>query len=146
MTWILWIEIIYIVLFSGYMIASFVALIVNYRLKKKGYSGIEWKECFFPIKHLSFTIGYIVSLIPWWIMDQYVMRFYDDQCRLCILQRECKVNGVKGCGCDPYKKACSPFEKCSFDNYGPIIFNKVKAINHLLNIKYKIKVTYGADK
>lgn len=145
MTWILWIEIIYLVLISGYLIASFTALIVNYRLKKKNYTGIEWKECFFPIKHFSFAIGYIVSLIPWWVMDQYAMRFYDPECRICILQRECRLNGVKGCGCDPYKKACSPFEKCSFNNYYPIIFNKTKAINHLSNIKYKIEVKYGTN-
>ncbi len=145
MTWLIWIKIAYLVLLGGYLIACVVAIDVNNNLKRNGYTGIPLKECFFPSKHFSFAIGYIVSLIPWWVMDQYAMRFYDPQCRTCILQRECRVNGVKGCGCDPYKKACSPFEKCSFNNYGPIIFNKVKAIIHLSKIKYKIEVKYGSD-
>lgn len=145
MTWIIWIEIIYLILFSGYLIASISALIVNYRLKKNNYKGIEWRECFFPIKHLSFIVGYIVSLIPWWIMDQYAMRFYNINCRKCIINKNCQFNGNNGCGCDPYKKACSPFETCSFKFYGPIIFNRKKAINHLSNIKYKIEVKYGTD-
>lgn len=138
-------KVLYLVLLSGYLIASITALIVNRNLKKNNYTGISWKECFSPKKHLSFAVGYIVSLIPWWIMDQYAMRFYDIQCGQCIKQKECMVNGVKGCGCDPYKKACSPFEKCNFDNYFPIIFNKQKAIIHLSKIKYKIEVKYGTN-
>lgn len=142
---IFWIKIIYLILFFSYLLTSFIAMYVNYGLKKKNYTGIEWKECFFPTKHFSFVIGYIISLIPWWIMDQYAMRFYDPECSVCIKRRSCERNGIKGCGCDPYKKACSPFEKCSFDNYFPIIFNKQKAINHLSNIKYKIEVKYGTN-
>ena len=145
MDWIHWAKITYLILLGGYLFACILAIDVNNNLKSKGYTGIPLKECFFPSKHFSFLVGYTVSLIPWWIMDQYAMRFYDPECRICILKKSCERDGVKGCGCDPRKKACSPFEKCSFDNYGPIIFNKQKAINHLSNIKYKIEVKYGTN-
>lgn len=127
-----------------YMISVISALIFNAKLKMDKFDGIHWKECFSPLKHLSFMLGTIIAQIPWWIMDQYVMRFYDDECRVCIEEGLCiDPDTKKSCGCNARKKAASPFEKCKKNNFDKIIFNKEEAINHLKNTNYKIKVIYG---
>ena len=118
-----------------YLIACISALIVNYRLKEDGFDGILWYECFLPTKHLSYILGFTISLIPWWIIDQYAIRFYHKKCGVCIKKKKCIQNGEQGCGCDPFSKACSPFESCHFGHYGPIIFNKAKAIAKLSKFK-----------
>ena len=126
---------------ASYLIFSLSAVWYNRSLKKQGFTGLKYKECFDPRKHLSILLGFLFSvLIPKHVFDQYALRFYDDQCRKCIETGVCTLNGEKGCGCDPWKKALSPFETCSFHNYGPIIFNKKKAIDFLLNVtKFEIK-------
>ncbi|MFZ1704316.1 MAG: hypothetical protein WAT79_08210 [Saprospiraceae bacterium] len=137
-------EVAYLVLFSLYMIASIVAVIMNFNLKKNGFEGIKYSECFSPKKHFSFFVGYTISLIPMYIIDQYVLRFYDPVCEACIRTGECTDGeGNKGCGCDPKAKACSPFEKCSFNYWGPIEFNRKKAIELLYNKNCKISIEYG---
>ena len=137
-------EWLYIALFGLYAFACIVALRVNYKLKSNGFSGIRYKECFFPDKHFSFFIGYLISLIPLYIIDQYALRFYDPVCSNCIVSGTCvNEDGEKGCGCNPKAKACSPFETCSFFYWGPIIFNKNKAEEHLKNLNYKILVEYA---
>lgn len=134
-----------VLLVAGYFFATIVALVYNKRLKRNGFTGIPWKECFFPEKHFSFLIGYFVSKIPKHIIEQYVLRFYDDECQKCYKSGEClhRITKKKTCGCDPYKKACSPFEKCSNSYWGLIIFNKSKAEAFLKSLKYKISITYG---
>jgi hypothetical protein len=126
---------IFVIIVSIYIIACMSSLIVNYKLKLDGFTGILWYQCFSPLKHFSFVLGYTISIIPWWIRDQYALRFYNKKCGICIKKKECIQNGVKGCGCDPFSKACSPFESCRFGHYGPIIFNKTKAIAKLSNFK-----------
>ena len=127
-----------------YGIAVISALLFNAKLKREKFDGIHWKECFSPIKHLSFILGTIIAQIPWWVMDQYVMRFYDDNCRVCIEDGLCiDPDTKKSCGCNARKKVSSPFEVCKKGNFGKIIFNKEEALNHLNSIKYKIKVVYG---
>lgn len=127
----------------GYLIATITALFYNRHLKSQKFDGISWIECFSPLKHLSFILGTIISWIPWWIREQYVLRFYHDECRICIQTRHCvDPSGRSHCGCDAFKKACSPLESCKRKKYGKIIFNKKKAIEFLESTNYKIKVTY----
>lgn len=141
---IIYFEIAYLVLFFGYCIATISALVVNYRLKKDGFEGIKYSECFSPLKHFSFIVGFLISRIPMYVIDQYVLRIYDPVCKNCIRSGICTDGqGNKGCGCNPYAKACSPFETCSFYFWGPIIFNKKKAEEHLKNLNHKIIIEYA---
>lgn len=141
---IYYLEILYLIFFLPYFVACFVAIFLNYRLRKSGFEGIEYKECFYPYKHFSFFIGYLISLIPMYVIDQYAIRFYDPVCSNCIKTGTCTDGeGNKGCGCDPKAKACSPFEKCSFDFWGPIEFNRERALLLLNKKNCKIVVEYG---
>ena len=120
------------------------ALIYNSRLKQQRFDGIPWKECFDPRKHLSFILGSLIALIPWWVIEQYVMRIYDDECRKCISHGLCVDSDTrKTCGCPAWKKICSPLESCKKKRFGPIIFNKEKALIHLSQTNHKISVKYG---
>ena len=126
--------ILYIILgvFSLYVLAVVLALLTNRSLKKKEYQGIPWKECFYPSKHLSFFVGFVIGLIPQHILIQYSIRFLSKKCRDCQKSGEClNYFGKKTCGCHPYKKACSPWEKCINGVYGPIIWNKKKAWEYI---------------
>lgn len=128
-----------------YFLFASCALWVNYKLLKDGFKGIPWVECFNPKKWISFFIGNVFYyLVPLWILDQYVIRFYSENCRNCIEKEVCIYNGEKGCGCNAYKKACSPLEQCSFNFYGPIILNKKEANKFLSNIKLTLKIESNA--
>lgn len=133
-------KIMYFLLFV-YLLSTALALYTNSRLIRDEFKGIPWKECFYPSKHFSFIVGNVFYyIVPLWILDQYVIRFYNENCRKCIESEVCTFNGKKGCGCNAYKKACSPLEQCSFDFYGPIIFNKKEAKEFLSSIKLTIKI------
>lgn len=127
------------ILFVGYLVAVVSALYTNSKLKKKGYTGIPNKECWYPSKHFSYAVGFFISLIPHHVLIQYAIRFATEKCRDCQKKGFClDFHGNKTCGCDPYKMACSPFEKCKNGNYLPIIWNKKKAWEYINSINPNI--------
>lgn len=128
-----------LLLVSLYFLISLEALWFNDKLKKEGFTGIPTVQCFNPLKWVSVFFGYTMKwLIPQHIFEQYVLRFYDEECRVdCMLKGKCIT-----CGCDAIAKGWSPKEKCSNNNWGPIVFNKRKY--KALRDKYpvNIKITY----
>lgn len=126
-----------VISFWVYVIAVISALNYNNKLKKEGYTGIPWEECFQPKKHFSFLVGWTIGLIPKHILIQYSMRFLARHCQICQMTGVCvnEFTGNKTCGCDPFKMACSPFEKCKNGHYGKIIWNKKKAWEYLNKVK-----------
>jgi|SRR5690606_2681927 len=123
--------------FLLYVVAVITALKYNQKLKRGGYTGIPWEQCFHPKKHFSFLVGWVLSLIPRHIVVQYSIRFLSNPCQTCQDSGTCLniQTGAKTCGCDPYKMACSPFESCKNSRYGPIIWNKEKAWEFINKVK-----------
>ena len=99
------------------------ALIYNAYNKNKGMDGIPWGECFSIFKMMSFVIGWSISFIPTHILDQYVIRLYSKECRNCFKLGECSNEENELCGCPPYQKACSPFERCR-GYWDPVVFDR----------------------
>lgn len=121
-----------------YVLGVISALIFNYDIKKaKGSKGIEWIECFSPVKMFSVVLGGIMyMIIPMHVFEQYVLRFYDDHCReACLLG-----NGGKciSCDCNTRAKMWSPLEKDSKNNWGKIIWSKKRYAE--LRKKYPLKI------
>lgn len=121
----------YLIVFSLYIVSVIIALIINNKNKKIGLKGIDVIECFNPFKFLSVAYGYLLKLlIPHHVFEQYVLRFYDEDCSVCIENGKCiggKVCGSEcGCGCDVFAKMYSPLEKDSGGNWDSIVFNKDK--------------------
>lgn len=107
-----------------YLLGTVTALIYNRALKGYGLKGIGYKQCFNPLKQFSVILGFSLSLIPDHIIEQYVLRLYDTDCRA-----ECYLgNGGKcvSCGCNTKAKMCSPFEMDSKDRWGRIEWSKEK--------------------
>lgn len=117
------------------------ALWANYKLKKKGLTGIKYSECINPLKHFSVLLGFLLYiLIPQHIFEQYVIRFYDDYCRqTCLLNNDGKCIE---CGCNTAAKMWSPLEADSRNNWGKIIFSKKKYYEHRNNYPIKIQVKF----
>ena len=129
------------ILLGGYLFGMLSALSYNFWIKREGANGIEWKQCFNPIKHFSVAIGFIMTLIPQHIFEQYVLRVYDDYCRPnCLLGNEGKCDS---CGCSTYAKMMSPLEKDSRGNWGTIIWSKKKYKEHREKYPVKIEPKYG---
>lgn len=132
-----------ILLISKILILAYTAFVISaicmnaYLKKVKKLTGIGWKECFNPFKMLSVVIGFTLwVIIPMHIFEQYVLRFYDDQCRpTCLLGN--KGNCIS-CGCNTKAKMWSPLEKDSKNNWGKIIFSKKAYIE--LRKKYPINI------
>lgn len=129
-----------IIITSIYVLASVSALYVNRGLKLQGFTGISTLQCFNPVKWFSVFIGYAFKyLIPLHIFEQYVLRFYDPECRPdCISKGKCKI-----CGCDSVCKAWSPIESCSKGNWPPVIYDKEEYQNFREEFPVKIKIEYG---
>lgn len=123
-----------------YLFFSTLCLIANYRLKKGNLAGISNFQCFNPVKWFSVGIGFVLKfLFPWWIFEQYVLRFYDADCAPCKKAGKC-IAGDSPCGCDFYAKAWSPVEKCSNGNWGPIIWSKKEYMQLRQDYPIKIKI------
>lgn len=130
-------DIIAIYLFSGIS-----ACIANYFMRKKGLKGISYLECFNPLKMISVLVGFILKyVIPQHILEQYVIRFYDEDCR-----RECVFSSdgkCVSCGCDAIAKMWSPIEEDSKKRWGKIIWRKSKYRAFREKYPLKIKIQYG---
>lgn len=108
---------------------------------------VNKKLCWNPLKWGSVLLGFIYKIIfPPHVLEQYVLRFYDSECRQCIKRGECvfydengEVRTDKGCGCAMPEKAYVPFECCYEGNWGPIMWNKKKYNDH--REKYPINIT-----
>lgn len=119
------------------------ALAWNWHLKNnKGLTGISYWQCHNPIQILSMIFGFAMYfLFPMHILEQYFLRFYDEDCR-----KECLL-GNDGhcltCGCHTAAKMWSPVEKDSQARWGKIIWRKSKY--QALRKKYpvNIKISYG---
>lgn len=108
--------------FAAYCFAVIAALSVNAKLKKENYDGIPWSDCFRIKKILSVIFGWILStFVPRETMQQFAIRFTNEECNECYRVGRCIHAGKRSCGCDPYKMACSPWEGCRKGNWGPIM-------------------------
>lgn len=136
-----------LIVFSGYLIISGIAYLVNKSNKKQGLKGIPTKDCFNPLKWLSVLYGFTLKiLIPRHVFEQYVLRMYDPDCSVCIKEGKC-IGGLTcgnqcACGCDTIAKMYSPTEADSGENWGPIIFNKKEYQELRKDYPVKITITY----
>lgn len=130
------------ILAAVYAISAAAACFFNYRLKTLGLSGIPYGECFNPLKMASVFVGYLLrSIIPDHVFEQYVIRFYDPDCRKdCLLGNDGKC---VSCGCDTHSKMWSPMEKDSKSRWGKIIFSKEEYAELRKKYPVTIKITYG---
>ena len=104
-----------------YITSVISALILNKRLKSKMFDGIPWADCFKPKKIFSVIFGWTLSFfVPRETLEQFSIRFTNEQCKECYRTGRC-VYAKRPCGCDPYKMACSPWERCKNGNWGPIM-------------------------
>ncbi len=135
-------------LLSLYLILSLSAVLVNYRNISKGLGGIPYKDCLNPAKWFSVGYGFLLKfVIPPHVLEQYVLRFYEPDCQVCLRNGKC-VGGTKcgkdcACGCDTLAKMYSPFETDSGENWGKIIFNETLYKQHRREYPIEIKVNYG---
>jgi hypothetical protein len=119
-----------------YLFGIISALSYNFWIKREGAKGIAWSQCMNPIKHLSVVVGFIFSLIPQHIFEQYVLRVYDDYCRPnCLLGNGGRCDS---CGCNTYAKMMSPLEEDSRGNW-----SKRKYKEHREKYPVKIEPKYG---
>lgn len=130
------------IIFWIYIVGAICACIANYVMKKKGLEGISYKECFNPLKMLSVLIGFALKyIIPQHIFEQFVIRFYDEDCRSeCILGND---GNCVACGCDTIAKMWSPIEECKKKRWGKIIWSKKKYTAYRQLYPLKIKIQYG---
>ncbi len=126
-----------------YIIAALCAMVYNYVLRRKGLEGISYVQCFNPIKLISVWIGFTLwLLVPMHIFEQYVLRFYDPECRTsCLLGND---GSCVKCGCNTTAKMWSPLEKDSNYNWGKIIFSRRKYRELRNKYPVKIKIEYTA--
>lgn len=106
------------VLVVSYLGISGYALKINYDNKRDGFEGVPWLDCINPKKWYSVLYGTILYIIiPPHVFEQYVLRFYAEDCQVCIKAGKCVGGSSCGadcsCGCDTLKKMYSPFEKDS---------------------------------
>lgn len=125
----------------GYAVAVGVAISYNSYNISLGYTGIPWKQCFNPLKMLSFVLGWGISIVPKHIIDQYVIRLYSKDCRQCFKEGECFNEENENCGCPPYQKACSPFEAC-MGHWDPIIWSKKKWEKKILDNPFDLTINF----
>jgi len=126
-----------------YVFGAISACVANFIMRKKGLEGISYKECLSPLKMISVLLGFALKyIIPQHIFEQYVIRFYDPDCRTeCVLGND---GNCVACGCDTIAKMWSPFELCKKKRWPPIIWSKkeYKAYRELYPLKIFVK--YGA--
>lgn len=137
-----------LLIFSVYLLVSFVAMTINKNNKRKGLKGIPTKDCINPLKWMSVLYGFTLKLlIPRHVFEQYVLRMYDEDCQICVKEGKCVGGTICGsdcsCGCDTIAKMYSPTEKDSGDNWGPIIFNKKEYEELRKETPVKITIEYG---
>lgn len=125
-----------------YEILAAIAIIYNWWLKRKGLEGISYWDCQNPIKLFSVLIGFILMVVfPMHILEQYILRFYDQDCR-----RECLLgnngNCVK-CGCYTKAKMWSPLERDSQNRWVGIIWSRKKYEKLRKKYPLKIKIEFG---
>lgn len=110
-------------------------------LQAQGYEEMTCKDCLNPVKWVSVVTGFILKyLVKPHILEQMVLRLYDESCQPCYRDGVCHK-----CGCDSIAKAYSPMESCSADNWGPIIFDKQKYENLREEYPVEIKIKYGTE-
>lgn len=134
------------VIMGLYLIALISAMLVNRRLINQGFEGIPWEDCTMPSKMISFFLGFALSFIPWWIFEQYVERFYNEQCRPCISIGKCVSvdedgEKINDCGCDPTKRAWSPLETCD-GGYNKLILKESDYLEERRNYPMDIFIKY----
>ncbi len=125
-----------------YVGSVIIALLMNYNLKSHGLKGISWANCFNPIKIIGVAIGFTLSyMFPLHIFEQYILRFYDVDCRAeCLIGNEGKC---VSCGCNTRAKMWSPFESCSKNRWAKIIWSRKKYKEYRLKYPVQIKTQYG---
>ena len=122
-----------------YILAVLACRRANSKLKSEGLKGIGYSECYSPKKLFSVVMGFALNcLIPSHVFEQYVLRFYDKDCKPCLDKGKCTM-----CGCNTKAKMWSPLEEDSGDNWGPIIWNKEEYESLRSKFPVQIDVKYG---
>ena len=99
---------------------------------------ISWADVANPFKWFSLLISAVfISLIPEHVIEQMVLRLYDDECKGCKAQGYCS-----DCGCAMPEKAFDPAASCSKGNWGPMILRKKAYKEFRKQFPITIKVTY----
>lgn len=110
------------------------------RVKTAGKSQVSLRDCLNPRNWISYVIGTsLASLIPLHVMEQYIIRIKDEECRKCV-----KAGACLHCGCNMPERALDPWQTCSAGNWGPIIFDRDEYENWKKEVGLKIEVAYGA--
>jgi|AntRauTorcE11897_2_1112592.scaffolds.fasta_scaffold01914_2 hypothetical protein len=92
-----------------------------------------------PIKWYSYVVGSVKgSYLKPHIIEQYALRFNDDECSKCIENGKCSH-----CGCDMPERALVAFESCSAGNWGPIIKDEQQYKEFRKEHPVTIKISYG---
>lgn len=78
---------------------------------------IRFKDVINPRKWFSVFYSFFISKVfPLHILEQMVLRVYDNECRNCVKNGTCF-----SCGCD-MSKVFSPYDECTEGNWGWLIF------------------------
>lgn len=102
---------------------------------------ISVKDCLDPRKWFSYVLGNVMmTLLPPHILEQFVLRVFDKECRECVKNGKCYH-----CGCDMPARAYDPFTDCSGGNWGPIVFNKSEYLKIREEYPVEIKIEYNNE-
>lgn len=126
---VLWI---FVVIAGLYLIGVLTCLFAT-----RDNAAVDKAKCFSPLSWLSYVSGNLIMyLCPPHVLEQFMLRFFDKECRQCVSDGKCF-----DCGCDMPAKAYVPYEKCSRGNWGPIIWDKeeYQELRELYPIKIEIK-------
>lgn len=122
-----------------YFAGVYVCNSYNKELKNKGLAGIDSRECWNPLKQLSVFFGFLFFLIvPEHIIEQYVYRLYHPVCKSKCY--DSPDGTCYHCGCKARAKAMSPYEGCSANHWGPIVFSKRKYYDRKKKYPFEITV------
>lgn len=107
----------------------------------RGNPRIDKGKCFKPKSWLSYVLGYtFIRFVPLHVFEQFVLRFYDEECSQCVGDGKCF-----DCGCSMPEKAYVPYESCSRNNWGPIIWGKKEYEELRKEYPINIKIDYEGE-
>lgn len=103
----------------------FLIPVVAYAFKKlwgmrKTIKNTKWKDWVNPFRWLQVLYADLLSSIfPPYILEQYMLRIFDEECKRCVKEGACF-----DCGCSTPEKMYLDGSSCSLENWGPIIENE----------------------
>lgn len=125
-----------IILVSLYLLCAGVVIWVT-----RNNDLIKLEDCLNPRNWVSYVTGHLMMrLLPPHVLEQYILRLFDSECRECVTNGKCHH-----CGCDMPARAYDPFTSCSAGNWGPIIFDKSKYAKLREEYPIEIQIKYTND-